>query len=171
LSGRTRVRGVTLLELVLVMMIIFTLATVVAPRFSDFFPALQVRSAAAALLATAGKARADAVLTGVRHRLIIDTETRSYWIALEAHPVKEPGKFEKLGGAWVDEELPRDVVLETIEGFGTEAGTRRYLEFRSDGTASAAASVVLANDRGDRRTVTVAAATGAVKIEDGGAAP
>ena len=165
MGRRATVRGMTLLELVLVMMIVFTLAMVVAPRFSDFFPALQVRSAASALFATAGKARADAVLTGVRHRLVLDTASRSYWIALEARPMKEPGKFEKLGGAWIDEELPRDVRIESIEGFGTESGTRRFLEFRSDGTAKEA-SVVLGNEQGDRRAIKIAAATGVATIEE-----
>ncbi len=164
MKRRVDVRGVTLLELVLVMMVIFTLATVVAPRFSDFFPSLQVKSAAAALLATAGKARADAVLTGVRHRLVVDTEARTYWIDLEPRPVKEPGKFEKLGGAWEEETLPRDVLVESLEGFVVDTGARKYLEFRSDGTATEA-SIVLGNDRGDRRTLKVAAATGAARIE------
>lgn len=158
-------RGATLLELVLVMMVIFTMAMVVAPRFSDFFPSLQVRTAANTLLATAGKARADAVLNGARHRLVIDPTARTFWIAYEPRPVKEPGKFEKLGGAWIDEELPRDVTLETIDGFETDKDSKRYLEFRSDGTAKEA-SVTLANDRGDRRVIKVAAATGAAKIEN-----
>lgn len=159
-------RGMTLLELVLVMMVILTLATVVAPRFSDFFPSLQVKSAANVLLATAGKARADAVLTGVRHRLFVDGSARTYWIALEARPMKEPGKFEKLGGAWEDEELPRDVVVESLEGFATDKEKGRYLEFRTDGTTSEA-SIVISNSNGDRRTIKIAAATGAAKIEAG----
>ena len=160
----SRRRGATLIELVLVMMVLFTMAAVVAPRFSDFFPALQVRGAADTLLATAGKARADAVLTGARYRLVIDAAARTYWIAYEPRPVKEPGKFAKLGGAWIDEELPPDVLLESIDGFGTDAESRRFLEFRPDGTAKEA-SVVLANERGDRRTVKISAATGAAKIE------
>lgn len=164
-----RQRGTTLLELVLVMMIFFILAAVVAPRFSDFFPSLQVRGAADTIFASAGKARADAVLTGARHRLVVDPETRMFWISHEPKPLKEPGKFEKLGGAWKEEELPSDVLLESFEGFATD-GTKRYLEFRTDGTAAEAA-LVLANDRGDRRTIRIAAATGAARIEVQEAAP
>ena len=157
-------RGATLLELVLVMMVIFTLAAVVAPRFSDFFPALQLRGAANTLLATAGKARADAVLSGARHRLVIDPAARRFWIAYEPKPVKEPGTFEKLGGAWPEEELPRDVLLESINGFDTDKDAKRYVEFRADGGAKEA-SVVLANASGDRRALRIAAATGAMRIE------
>lgn len=157
-------RGATLLELVLVMMVIFTMAMVVAPRFSDFYPGLQIRTAANALLATVGKARADASLSGARHRLVIDPTARTFWIAAEPRPVKRPGQFEKLGGAWPEEALPRDVVLETLEGFDTDGEGKRYLEFRPDGTAKEA-SIVLANESGDRRTLKVSAATGLAKVE------
>ena len=157
-------RGATLIELVLVMMVIFTMAAVVAPRFSNFFPSLQIRSAADTMLATAGKAQADAVLTGARYRLVIDAATKTYWIAYEPRPVKEPGKFAKLGGAWVDEELPAGVSLRSIEGFGTDGEARRFLEFRPDGTAKEA-SIVLANESGDLRTIKISAATGTAKIE------
>src|SRR5262245_26412005 len=54
--------GFTLVELILVMIVVFTLATVVVPRFSDFFPSLQVRKSTEQLMAWARKARADAAL-------------------------------------------------------------------------------------------------------------
>jgi Tfp pilus assembly protein FimT len=160
----SRRRGATLLEMVLVMMVIFTLAAVVAPRFSDFFPALQLRETANTLLATAGKARADAALTGSRHRLVVDPAARRFWIAYESSPVKEPGQFEKLGGAWPEEELPRDVVLEAFEGFDSDKDAKRFVEFRPDGSAKEA-SITLANANGDRRRLKISAATGAARLE------
>ena len=45
--------GFTLLELILVMGLIFTLSAVVAPRFSDFIPALRVRKTVDRLMAWA----------------------------------------------------------------------------------------------------------------------
>lgn len=158
--------GFTLLELILVMMVIFTLAMVVAPRFSEFFPAFQVRTAADRLLAWSGKVRAESALTGCRHRLVLDPEARSFWIEWEAKPLKKPGKFERLLGAWDKETLPGEVVFEEIRGFETDpdAPSTRYLEFDPDGSA-AEASVDVANDRGDRRTLRIAAATGAASIE------
>jgi Tfp pilus assembly protein FimT len=151
--------------MILVMMIIFTLATVVLPRFSEFFPSLQVRTAADRLLAWSGKARAEAALTGTRHRLVLDPAGRAFWISWEPKPLKEPGKFERLEGAWDRETLPTDVVFETLEGFETDpdAPATRYLEFDPDGSA-VEASVDVANDRGDRRTLRVAAATGAASL-------
>jgi type II secretory pathway pseudopilin PulG len=98
--------GFTLIELILVMVVVFTLATVVAPRFSDFFPNLQVRKSMEQLMAWARKARADAALTGARQRLFLDVATRQYWIEYEARPIKEPGKFVKLSGSWTADTLP-----------------------------------------------------------------
>ena len=88
-SPEKKRRGVTLLELILVMIMLTVLAGILVPRMSDFFPALQVRESADLVFAWARKARADAALTGARHRLVFDTTERSYWISYEARPLAE----------------------------------------------------------------------------------
>lgn len=145
------------------MIVLFVLAGVAAPRFSDFFPALQVRRTADRILAWAGKAHADAALTGARHRLVFDVENRRFWIEYEPRPLREPFLFRTLGGSWEAEPVPEEVVLESFQGFEEEGGLR-YLTFRPDGTA-AEASLVVTNERGDRRTIRVEGATGRVSIE------
>lgn len=160
------VGGFTLLELILVMIVIFTLATVVAPRFSDFFPSFQVRKNSEHLLAWARKARADAATTGRRQRLILDTQLRKYWIEFEPRPIKEPGTFRPLGGSWTEEQLPEAVVFETISGAETDPtrSSFRYIEFRPDGT-STEATIILSNGNGDKSTLRVEGATSRVFIE------
>jgi len=101
--------GFTLIELILVMIVPFTIAAVVAPRFSDFFPSFQVRKSSEQILAWARKARADAAVTGVRQRLVIDPAARKYWIEYESRPMKDPGKFVLLSGAWGEETLPERI--------------------------------------------------------------
>jgi general secretion pathway protein H len=161
---RNRRGGMTLVELILVMIVIFALATVVAPRFTNAFPALQVRSAADHLLAWARKARADAALTGARHRLVVDPAARKFWMEREPKPLKEPGKFVKIEGAWAEEALPGEVRFESTEG-AEEDGPRRFLEFRADGTCTDA-TLVVANDQGDRREIEVTGATGRIVIRN-----
>ncbi|MBI3856188.1 MAG: prepilin-type N-terminal cleavage/methylation domain-containing protein [Planctomycetes bacterium] len=163
---RRRRAGFTLIELILVMIVIFTLATVVAPRFSDFFPAFQVRKSTEQLFAWSRKARADAALTGIRQRLILDLAKRRYWIEYEARPIKEPGKFTALSGAWTPETLPEAVAFESAEGAETDPSNAslRYIEFRPDGSSSEA-TVVLSNDSGDRQTLRIEGATSKVYIE------
>jgi len=161
--NRTRRGGFTLLELVLVMIVLFIMAGVVVPRLSDFFPAFQVRKTADRILAWARKARSEAALTGARHRLVFDTEGRRYWIEYEARPLKEPFVFQPLGGSWGGETYPEDVVLESLEGLEEDQGYR-VLMFRPDGT-SEDVTIVVANDRGDRKTLKVTGATSQVVIE------
>lgn len=161
-----RRNGFTLIELILVMIVIFTVATVVAPRLTDFFPSFQVRKTSQRLFAWARKARADAATTGLRHRLLLDPQSEKYWIEYEARPVKEPGKFVLLSGSWGEEQFPDRVRFETIEGAETDT-TRsrcRYVEFRPDGTSSEA-TITVANDRNDRSVLRVEGATSKVYIQ------
>ena len=163
---RSRAAGFTLIELILVMVVIFTLATIVAPRFTDSFPSLQVRTSAERLFAWARKARADAALTGCRQRLLMDSAKRTFWIEVETRPIKEPGKFQKLSGAWSEGALPEEVAFETIEGAETDPGNSaiRYLEFRPDGT-STEGTIIVSNENGDRQTLRVEASTSKIYIE------
>ena len=172
---RRRHGGFTLIELILVMVVIFTLATIVAPRFSDSFPSLQVRTSTERLFAWARKARTDAALTGCRQRLLMDSAKKSFWIETEGRPLKEPGKFQKLSGAWEAVQLPDEILFELIEGSETNPTNSaiRYLEFRPDGT-STEATIILSNEtgredlrdeNGDRQTLRVEAATSKIYIE------
>jgi Tfp pilus assembly protein FimT len=167
-----REQAFTLVELILVMVVIFTLATVVAPRFSDFFPSLQVRKTTEHLMAWARKARADAAITGTRQRLFLDTANRKFWIENEPRPIKEPGKFVALSGAWTEEFLPEGVVIESVDKAETDPASSgvRYIEFLPDGTCSDA-TVVLSNDSGDRQTLKIEGATSKITIEQSAEQP
>ncbi|HYF00915.1 MAG TPA: GspH/FimT family pseudopilin [Planctomycetota bacterium] len=171
--ARPGTSGVALVELVLVMVIVLILAALIAPRFSDFFPALQVRSAASGLLAWTAKARAEAALTGARHRLVVDPEGRRFWIDFEPKPLTEPGTFVPLGGSWGEETLPGDVAFEKLDGLqpDPDSAARKVLEFEPGGTPAKAATLTVANGQGDGRTVRVEAGTGTVSILETEAQP
>ena len=163
---RGRRSGFTLIELILVMIVIFTLATIVAPRFTDSVPSHQVRTSTGRLFAWARKACSDAALTGCRQRVVMDSAKKTFWIEVEMRPIKEPGKFTKLSGSWGEEFLPDEVAFETIDGPETDPNNSalRYLEFRPDGTSSEA-TIIVSNENGDRQTLRVEAATSKVYIE------
>ena len=158
--------GFSLVELILVMVVLFTLATVVAPRFSDSFPSLQVRTSTDHLFAWARKARADAALTGTRQRLMLDTANRKYWIEYEARPIRDPGRFVVLGGAWEAEPLPEAVSFASVDGAETDpsTGSLRYIEFRPDGTATKA-TITISNDSGDKQTLKIEGETSKITIQ------
>lgn len=166
MERRTARGGFTLLELLLVMGLIFTLASVVAPRFSDYIPALRVQKSADRLFAWAQKARADAATTGVRQHLVFDLQAKSYWIEIEARPFSEPDVFSPLGGAWEEEKLFEGVDFDSLQGLESDpnGASRRFLEFLPDGTTTDA-TLGLSNDRGDRVTIKVVGATSRISIE------
>jgi hypothetical protein len=155
--------GFTLVELILVMGVIFVLAAVVAPRFSDYVPALRVQKTSDQIMAWAQKTRSDAATTGLRQRLVFDPQLKEYWIEYEARPFREPDVFVKLAGSWERERLPDEVDL-SLEGLESGLGLQRYLEFRPDGTA-ADALITISNDRGDRVSIKVVGATSRVTVE------
>lgn len=160
---RSSVRGFTLFELVLVMIVLALAAGLLAPRFSDFMPSWQVRTSARRVVAWLVQARGEAAATGLRHRFVLDSAGRRYGLVREARPFREPGTFEPLAGLWAAEELPEGVEL-AVQGFAEDEAGRRVLEFRPDGTAREA-SLALSNDRGDRVVVRVAGATSRVFVE------
>lgn len=158
--------GFTLIELILVMIVVFTIATVVAPRMSDFFPSFRLKKTMEHLYAWTRKAKADAATLGLRERLILDPNSRKYWIEFEPRPFKEPGKFSMVGGSWGEEVLPDGISFESMEGTEMDPvhGSCRYIEFRPDGT-SKDATVVVVNDRSDRKTLKVEGATSKVYLQ------
>ena len=155
----------TLLELILVMIMLTVLAGILVPRMSNFFPSLQVRESTDLVFAWARKARADAALTGARHRLVFDTVAKTYWISYEARPLSEPGIFEVLPG-WEGQDIPDDVTLEGVDQLEADSsnGDLHYFEFRPDGTA-VGGTVQLKNNSGDKRTIRVEKATGQVTVD------
>jgi prepilin-type N-terminal cleavage/methylation domain-containing protein len=158
-------RGFTLVELVVVMALLLAVTAVAAPRFSDFFPSLKVRKSADRLFAWARKARADAAESGATQRLVIQTERKAFWIEREARPLKEPGRFTPLGGAWIEETLPEDVEIDLLEGLEEDpsGAKRRWVEFRPDGTATEA-RIGLSHATGERRIIDVAPANARIRI-------
>ena len=159
--------GFTLLELLLVMGLIFVLAGIIAPRFSDFVPSLRVKTTTDRIFAWAQKARSDAAITGLRQRLVFDPASKRFWIDYEGRPFQEPGKFQRLGGSWDAETVPDSVTIDTLDGLqpDPDIATLKTLEFRPDGTASADATIVISNDRGDRAAVKIIAATCRISID------
>ncbi len=159
-------RGFTLVELILVMIVIFAVAAVVGPRYTDFFPSFQLKKSTEHLLAWARKARADAATTGTRQRLMLDIDHRKYWIENEPRPIKDPGTFVPLGGSWGEETFPDPVRFDSIKGAETDSANAgiRYVEFRPDGT-STDATVILVNEAGEQQTLRIVGTSSKITIE------
>jgi type II secretory pathway pseudopilin PulG len=162
-----------LLELIVVLVLLAILGAVVGPAITGSIPSARVRKAGDAFLATAKKARMDAVLTAKRHRFVLRTtpttegERPSFFITFEARPLEEAGVFKPVPGAWgKPTELPEFVTFGTVEGSteDTETGDH-YVEFLPDGTAKDA-TLILQNAQGEPVSITIKGSTGDVRFTE-----
>ncbi len=170
-TGDRRRRGFTLYEVILVMVVIFIVAGVVAPSFSSFLPAFKVQKAGDVIIATAGKAHTDAVLTLRRHRLYFVTappegENPYTYLGYEEDPLRDPGVFRKLGAWGEPEPLADDVTFESLDGAQDDPDTKaKYYDFNPDGTATEG-RITIAHPKGDRVTIKIDPTTGKVSVEE-----
>lgn len=164
--------GFTLYEVILVMGIVMLMAGLVAPSLGTFFSSFSARKSGDLIIAAAGKAHADAVLTMRRYRLCIVEAPRDgarpySYLASETDPLRNPGVFRRLPGGWGDpEQLPDGVSFESLDGAVEDATLdARCYDFNADGTATAGA-ITLVHERGERLVITIDGTTGAVAVED-----
>jgi len=85
------VRGMTLLELILVMLILSTVLALAAPSLRGFFASRKIDDAAAHILALTQFARSQAISEGITYRLNFDTRDCTYWLT-----ARKAGVFESL---------------------------------------------------------------------------
>jgi prepilin-type N-terminal cleavage/methylation domain-containing protein len=101
-------KGMTLLELILVMLIMSSLLAVAAPSLRGFFSSRRIDDAATQILALTQFARSQAISEGVVYRLNFDTRDRTYWLTAQ-----KAGVFERLDTEFGQTyTLPKDLKLE-----------------------------------------------------------
>lgn len=136
-------RGVTLIELIIVMVIIAIGAVLVAPNIGAWLPNYRLKGASRDVVSTMRTAQMKAVSTNLPYR--VSFTAGSYVLQ------------RNTGGAWVDEggaqSLPAGINVST--GFAPQ--------FNPNSTASSG-TVTLQNSKGARKTITVTSATGRINL-------
>lgn len=124
--------GLTLLELILVMVILSTVLAMAAPSLRGFFASRRGDDAAAQILTLTQFARSQAISEGLIYRLNFDTRERTCWLT-----VQKAGTFERLetgfGKAYT---VPKDLVI-VLEGIEQE-DRDVFVQFTPYGTVTAA---------------------------------
>ena len=105
---RSSGRGMTLLELILVMLILSTVLAMAAPSLRGFFTSRRIDDAAAQILALTQFARSQAISEGIVYRINFDTRDRTYWLTAQKAGVFETLETE-FGQVYT---LPKDIELE-----------------------------------------------------------
>jgi len=143
-------KGVTLLELIVVMVIIGIGAVLVTPNIGGWLPYYRLKSAARDVTSTLRLAQLRAVSTNTPYQVVFDTANGSYVL-----------QYQNTGGFYVAEggtqSLPTGVRFST-----TFAGN--VTTFLPNSTATDG-SVTLNNNKGTTKTVRLLGLTGRIKIE------
>jgi len=146
-------KGVTLVELVVVMVIIAIGAVLLIPNIAAWLPNYRLRSATRDVVSSMRTAQMKAVSANTRYQVDFNVAGNNYIL-----------QYQTTAGGWVNEgatqNLPRGVTFISAIFSG---GVPQAI-FNSNSTSSAG-SVILQNTKGVQRKITLTSATGRAKIE------
>lgn len=154
---RTCSRGVTLLELIVVVTILGIMLSVMTPLFRGSFTNLEVQNAYKNVAALFRHAQERAIMEEREFRLNLDRLEGTYWLTYRENPMKFPAEFIDLNtDAGRVRWLPETVRINLIDNAKYDRKNRaRYVTFYPNGSA-------------DRVTVQLRGASGgSFRIETG----
>jgi len=160
-------RGITLMELIIVMAIIALGAVLMVPNIAGWIPHYRLRSATRDVVSTLRVAQMKAVARNMDHRVTFDPGEGSYFIMRRTTAgmnnwVKITVSDEVAAGADDAKQfLPTGVQFDSVN-FPTAVNNP---EFYPNSTASGG-NVVLKNSKGTLKTIIVAPTTGRIRIAD-----
>ena len=146
-------RGVTLVELIVVMVIIAIGAVLIAPNIGAWLPNYRLRSATRDIVSTMRTAQMKAISNNLQYHVLFNLAVQPQTFILE---------YQNTGGAWISDgatqALPSGVRVSSITLADNKA------QFNPNSTSSTG-SLTLSNSRGTQRTVTLTPSTGRIKIQ------
>ena len=145
-----RKRGVTLVELVVVMAIIAIGAAFVAPNIGAWIPNYRLRSATREVTSALRMAQMKAISNNTQYHVSFDPGAGSFIL-----------QYQDTGGNWINdgiaETLPQGVLINAISFPGNNA------QFNPNSTSSTG-SITLSNTKGTKKTITLTTSTGKVNV-------
>jgi len=145
-----RKRGVTLVELVVVMAIIAIGAAFVAPNIGAWIPNYRLRSASRDVTSALRMAQMKAISNNTQYHVSFNPGAGSFIL-----------QYQDTGGNWIDDgvsaTLPKGVLLSGITFPGNNA------QFNPNSTSSTG-SITLSNTKGSKKTITLTTSTGKVSV-------
>ncbi len=151
LTGR---RGVTLVELLVVLGIIALVLGISVPGFSGYAQQLRLKTAIRQTMGLLSLARSTAISSRTDHTVAFDAERQE----LTMTNVASGEVAERVV------KLPPTVTLEFQ--MGGEAAPEPKLTFRSTGSLTGRTTSLVLSDKEHQHTISVTGATGAVTVQD-----
>jgi type IV fimbrial biogenesis protein FimT len=144
-------KGITLIELVVVMAIIAIGAALIAPNIGAWLPNYRLRSATRDVASVLREAQMRAISTNTQYQVSFNPAAGSYIL-----------QYQDTGGNWINEgasqKFPSGIVISGITLPGDKAN------FSPNYTASTG-NITLANTKGGSKTVTLTSSTGRVRVQ------
>jgi type IV fimbrial biogenesis protein FimT len=145
-----RKRGVTLIELVVVMAIIAIGAAFVAPNIGAWIPNYRLRSATRDVTSAMRMAQMKAISNNTQYHVSFNPGAGSFIL-----------QYQDTGGNWINDgiaqTLPQGVLINGISFPGNNA------QFNPNSTSSTG-SITLRNTKGSEKTITLTTSTGRVHV-------
>ena len=145
-------KGVTIIELIVVMVIIAIAAVLTIPNIGAWLPNYRLRTAARDIVSTMRAAQMKAVSNNQEYRVSFDAVNSSYILQVRT-----------TGGVWVDEggpqKMQKGIRIHQINGLPGNSA-----EFNPNSTSSGG-SIILRNSKEAERRIVLYSATGRIRVE------
>jgi len=150
-AEKTNEKGLTLIELVVVLVIVAILAGLLVPNVGTWLPNYRLRSATRDIVSTMRTAQMKAVSTNSQYRVNFDVAGNGYIL-----------QYQTTSGLWVNDgathNLPTGITFKDAD-----FGSASQAVFNSNATSSAG-SVTLQNRKGAMQRISLTSSTGRVSI-------
>ena len=154
-------KGITLLELIIVMVIIAIGAALMVPSFGAWMPHYRLRGASRDIVSVMRAAQMKAVSNNMRYGVAFDPTANPQQFQLYRN---SGGTFQTDGS--VPNSLPTGVLFNDIADLPkTGPGDQYIIRFFPDSTAEANGAISLINSKNSIKTIRVFSSTGRITIQ------
>ena len=147
-------KGVTLIELIVVLVIIAIAAALAVPNIAAWLPNYRLRTATRDIVSTMRTAQMKAVTTNLEHRVQFNAEGGSYIVQRRT----TAGVLVPDG---VSQTIPSGIRLHEIDLDGPDSNEAIF----NPNSTSTSGSVTLRNKRDTEKKIVLFAATGRIRVE------
>ncbi len=146
-------KGITLIELIVVMVIIAIGAALMTPNISGWLPNYRIRSATRDVASIMRVAQLKAVSNNTQYQVVFDTGNGSYVL-----------QYRDTGNNWVAE--GSTMTLPTGVNFATTLAGDTATFLPNSTATGANANIVLTNTKGSQKTISLLVLTGRIRINE-----